>query len=181
MSNFLLDSISLFVARRAGIAPMDNSSAMQATRYAPAASRPGTGEHFEADRDDHAQRATDAQLPLVEYPVLREAVTPPEVRRSRSLSLLRTSAGIAVTSRLTPATQAKVSRHHESHQATVFLTEPTQQTLAVGLYGLIADKRDTNFGSFAAGTLLTAVPTVILFYSLQRYIIGGLTAGSVKG
>jgi len=65
--------------------------------------------------------------------------------------------------------------------ASVFLTEPTQQTLAVGLYGLIADKRDTNFGAFSAGTLLTAVPTVILFYSLQRYIVGGLTAGSVKG
>lgn len=65
--------------------------------------------------------------------------------------------------------------------ATVFLTEPTQQTLAVGLYGLIADRRDTNFGAFSAGTLLTAIPTVVLFYSLQRYIVGGLTAGSVKG
>lgn len=130
MSNFLLDSISLFVARRAGIAPIDNSSAMQATRYAPAASRPGTGEHFEAVRDDHGQRATDA-LPLVEYPVLREAVTPPEVRRSRTLNLLRSSASVAVASRLMPATQVRATRQHESHHAAPLLTESEKVRLQI--------------------------------------------------
>jgi arabinogalactan oligomer / maltooligosaccharide transport system permease protein len=34
---------------------------------------------------------------------------------------------------------------------------------------------------FAAGTLLTALPTVVLFFAVQKYIVGGLTAGSVKG
>jgi arabinogalactan oligomer/maltooligosaccharide transport system permease protein len=70
---------------------------------------------------------------------------------------------------------------NEFIMASVFLTQSGTKTLAVGLYGLIAGERNANFGAFAAGTLLTAVPTVILFFSLQKYIAGGLTAGAVKG
>jgi arabinogalactan oligomer/maltooligosaccharide transport system permease protein len=66
--------------------------------------------------------------------------------------------------------------------ASVFLYEPESKTLAVGLYGLLAgDQRDNNFGMFCAGSLLTAVPTVLVFQVLQRYIVSGLTAGAVKG
>ncbi len=65
--------------------------------------------------------------------------------------------------------------------ANVFLTEPDSKTLAVGLYGLIAGERNDNFGMFCAGSLLTAIPTVVVFQFLQRYIVGGLTAGAVKG
>ena len=70
---------------------------------------------------------------------------------------------------------------NEFLMASIFLTDNTSKTLAVGLYGLVAGERNANFGLFAAGTLLTAIPTVILFFSLQRYIAGGLTAGAVKG
>lgn len=65
--------------------------------------------------------------------------------------------------------------------ASVFLTSPDTKTLAVGLYGLLQGQRNANFGMFAAGSLLTAIPTVVLFQILQRYIVSGLTAGAVKG
>jgi len=65
--------------------------------------------------------------------------------------------------------------------ASVFLTQSDTKTLAVGLYGLVAGERNANFGVFAAGTLLTAIPTVVFFYAAQRYIVGGLTSGAVKG
>jgi len=65
--------------------------------------------------------------------------------------------------------------------ANVFLRSDTSKTLAVGMYGLIAGERNNNFGIFAAGSLLTAIPTVLLFQYLQRYIVQGLTAGAVKG
>lgn len=65
--------------------------------------------------------------------------------------------------------------------ASVFLTQSESKTLAVGLFGLVAGERNANFGMFAAGTLLTAIPTVVLFYSMQGQIAGGLTAGAVKG
>lgn len=65
--------------------------------------------------------------------------------------------------------------------ASFFLTDPESKTLAVGLYGMIAGDRNVNFGMFAAGSLLTAVPTVAVFLWLQKYIVNGLTAGAVKG
>lgn len=65
--------------------------------------------------------------------------------------------------------------------ANVFLTNTNSKTLAVGMFGLVAGERNNNFGMFAAGTLLTAIPTVLVFQLLQRYIVSGLTAGAVKG
>jgi arabinogalactan oligomer/maltooligosaccharide transport system permease protein len=34
---------------------------------------------------------------------------------------------------------------------------------------------------FAAGALIGAIPTVIIYAILQDYIVSGLTAGAVKG
>ncbi|GAA2377041.1 sugar ABC transporter permease [Dactylosporangium salmoneum] len=65
--------------------------------------------------------------------------------------------------------------------ANVFLRSDGAKTLAVGLYGLVAEQRNANFGMFCAGSLLTAIPTVVVFQALQRYIVSGLTAGAVKG
>ncbi|GAA2064667.1 ABC transporter permease subunit [Polymorphospora rubra] len=65
--------------------------------------------------------------------------------------------------------------------ANVFLTSAESKTLSVGMWGLVAGERNNNFGIFCAGTLLTAVPTVLVFQFLQRYIVSGLTAGAVKG
>ena len=65
--------------------------------------------------------------------------------------------------------------------ANIFLTQPDAKTVAIGLYGLVAAERNANFGVFAAGSVLVAIPTVLLFQLLQRYIVGGLTAGAVKG
>ncbi|MCY1138081.1 ABC transporter permease subunit [Actinoplanes sp. Pm04-4] len=64
--------------------------------------------------------------------------------------------------------------------ASIFLTDTDSKTLAVGLYGIIESDRSNNLGVFAAGALMTALPVVLLFQYLQRYIVGGLTAGSVK-
>ena len=64
--------------------------------------------------------------------------------------------------------------------ASIFLTETSKKTLAVGLYGLIDADRSNNLGIFAAGALLTAIPVILLFLYLQRFIVGGITAGGVK-
>ena len=76
---------------------------------------------------------------------------------------------------------AFIASINEFIMASVFLTQNDNKTLAVGLFGLVAGERNANFGMFAAGTLLTAIPTVVLFYSMQGYIAGGLTSGAVKG
>jgi arabinogalactan oligomer / maltooligosaccharide transport system permease protein len=65
--------------------------------------------------------------------------------------------------------------------ASIFLTDNNAKTLAVGLYGLIATDRSNNLGIFAASSILLAIPVVLLFLFLQRYIVGGITSGAVKG
>ena len=63
----------------------------------------------------------------------------------------------------------------------ILLTNPSEYTLATGLYTLISDVRTMNAPAFAAGGLLTAIPIIILFISLQNQLVSGLSSGSVKG
>lgn len=63
----------------------------------------------------------------------------------------------------------------------IFLTSDENKTLAVGLYGLLSENRSNNLGVFAAGSVMIMVPVIILYQFLQRYIVGGSTAGAVKG
>ena len=63
----------------------------------------------------------------------------------------------------------------------ILLTNSEQYTLATGLFTLIGDVRTMNAPAFAAGGLLTAIPIVALFISLQNQLVSGLSSGSVKG
>jgi len=65
--------------------------------------------------------------------------------------------------------------------ASALLQTTDKFTLGVGMQSYIDQKYSEHWGPFAAGVLLTSVPVVLLFIFLQRYIIGGLTQGSVKG
>lgn len=61
------------------------------------------------------------------------------------------------------------------------LQSESNWTLAVGLYSWVSSLLEANWGLFAAGAVISAVPVLVLFLFLQKYIVGGLTAGSVKG
>ena len=65
--------------------------------------------------------------------------------------------------------------------ARVMLTSEANWTLAVGLYQWVSDQLSANWGLFAAGAVISSIPVVVLFIVLQKYIVSGLTAGSVKG
>ena len=65
--------------------------------------------------------------------------------------------------------------------ARLFLVDMESRTLAVGLQQFIGGQYSENWGPFAAGSIIASIPIVIIFLSLQRYIVSGLTAGSVKG
>jgi arabinogalactan oligomer/maltooligosaccharide transport system permease protein len=65
--------------------------------------------------------------------------------------------------------------------ASILLTDPNQLTLATGLQQFISDPYSKDWSMFASGAVLAAIPSVILFLFLQRYITSGLTGGAVKG
>lgn len=65
--------------------------------------------------------------------------------------------------------------------ARILLRSNEQFTLAVGLYDLVAKQFGNSFTTFAAGSVLVAVPIAILFLAFQKYFVSGLTAGGTKG
>ncbi|MCC2320031.1 sugar ABC transporter permease [Cellulomonas xiejunii] len=65
--------------------------------------------------------------------------------------------------------------------ARLVLQSERNWTVAVGLFGWVSALLEANWGLFAAGAVISAFPVLLLFLFLQKYIVGGLTAGAVKG
>jgi arabinogalactan oligomer / maltooligosaccharide transport system permease protein len=74
-----------------------------------------------------------------------------------------------------------IGTYSEYVLARIMLTDNYMYTLAVGLNAMVANQFAQNWGVFCAGALLASLPTILLFMFFQRYLVGGLTAGSVKG
>ena len=53
-------------------------------------------------------------------------------------------------------------------------------TVMVGIFQFTQQRFDTNWGIVTAGTILAALPVLVLFFISQRYIITGMTLGAVK-
>lgn len=67
--------------------------------------------------------------------------------------------------------------------AGLILRNTAEQTVAVGLYNMTLEASDMvqNFTTFAAGSIFIAIPIVILYIALQRFMVEGISAGAVKG
>ncbi len=63
-----------------------------------------------------------------------------------------------------------------------FLTHPENFTLAMALNGMVGQYAgNTPWSSFAAFSILVALPVSVVYLFLQKYIVSGLTVGGVKG
>lgn len=74
-----------------------------------------------------------------------------------------------------------ISTYADYLLARVILTDKYQYTVAVGLSLFIGDQYSQRWNLFAAGALMAALPTLILFYLIQNQLQSGLTVGAVKG
>ncbi|TVQ95274.1 MAG: sugar ABC transporter permease [Deltaproteobacteria bacterium] len=64
--------------------------------------------------------------------------------------------------------------------AATFLNDERSVTLPVALQRHV-DAFSTDWGAFAAGAVIVSLPVMALFFLLQKHLVGGLTAGGVKG
>lgn len=64
--------------------------------------------------------------------------------------------------------------------AATLLNETARFTLPVALQRYVGEYK-TEWGHFAAGALIVSAPVMAVFFALQRHLVGGLTAGGVKG
>lgn len=63
----------------------------------------------------------------------------------------------------------------------LILRSEDKKTLALGLFEMIRGRSNDNFTMFAAGSILVAVPFVIIFAVNQKYLVKVMSAGAVKG
>jgi multiple sugar transport system permease protein len=66
------------------------------------------------------------------------------------------------------------------HWPLLVLQNPETQTLSVALSRL-ANTSQVPQTEFMAGLVIASVPMIVIFLIFQRSIIGGLSAGSMKG
>jgi ABC-type glycerol-3-phosphate transport system permease component len=64
----------------------------------------------------------------------------------------------------------------------IMIQEPSRYTLPMGLANMSSmNEYQTNYGMLMAGTVLSVLPVMVLFFGMQRDFIAGLTSGAVKG
>ncbi len=79
------------------------------------------------------------------------------------------------------ALQSFVLAYNEYVIASVVMTGGFKSMpLAVGLQSMIEGQYGINWARYCAAALMGSVPMIALFYSMQKYFIGGLAEGGVK-
>lgn len=61
------------------------------------------------------------------------------------------------------------------------LAGPDKQTLPPGLVNTFVGEASTSWPELMAASLVVSLPVAIAFIGLQKHLVGGLTAGAVKG
>jgi len=62
----------------------------------------------------------------------------------------------------------------------MFISKQPKFPLSVGLKYMMGEYA-INYGQLAAGAVIAVVPVLILFSYIQKYLVGGISAGAVKG
>jgi arabinogalactan oligomer/maltooligosaccharide transport system permease protein len=63
-----------------------------------------------------------------------------------------------------------------------FLTDPVTFTLPMVLRGMVGQYASgTPWAAFSALSIVVSIPPILIFFFLQKYLVGGLAVGGVKG
>jgi multiple sugar transport system permease protein len=92
----------------------------------------------------------------------------------RKISLPLAAPGIVTTAIFT-----FIAAWNEYVVAYTLASSPAKQPFSVGL-SLLTGLYEVKWNFLFAGSLIAIIPIIILFISIEKYLVGGLTAGSVK-
>lgn len=87
---------------------------------------------------------------------------------------------ISMPSLVTVGILSFIGNWNEYILSQLFITSETLRTLPTGMASF-NDGYRTNFASLSAAVIISIVPVLLVYVFLQRQIIEGMTAGSVKG
>ncbi len=98
---------------------------------------------------------------------------------TRVQALRKVTLPIALPGLVTAVIFTFVAAWNEFTIALTIMSSDDKKPLPVGLMRFIG-AYDTNWEYLFATTMIAIVPVVILFIAIEKYLVGGLTAGSVK-
>lgn len=99
---------------------------------------------------------------------------------NRLYAFWRITLPLAAPALLSVALFAFTNAWNEFLFAFVFIQSESLRTLPIGLQSMVVGDI-LPWGQLMAASLLTAVPVAILYLYAQRFLVGGLTVGAVKG
>jgi arabinogalactan oligomer/maltooligosaccharide transport system permease protein len=101
---------------------------------------------------------------------------------TRNQSFFRIVLPLATPALAVTAFLGFVSGWTEFYFVSIFLNDPSQgYTLSLALNKMVGAFGQTPWSDFAAFAILFALPVSVVFFFFQRYIVGGLAVGGVKG
>ena len=101
---------------------------------------------------------------------------------TRNQSFLRVVLPLSVPALAVTGFLGFIAGWTEYYFSVIFLSDAKQFTLAVALNGMVGQFATTTpWAEFSAFAILFALPVSLVYLVLQKYIIGGLAIGGVKG
>lgn len=98
---------------------------------------------------------------------------------SRLQTFRKISLPLAVPGIVTTAIFTFIAAWNEYVVAYTLASSPSKQPFSVGL-SLLTGYYEVKWNYLFAGSLIAIIPIIILFISIEKYLVSGLTAGSVK-
>lgn len=98
---------------------------------------------------------------------------------SRFQTFARISLPLAVPGIVTTAIFTFIAAWNEYVVAYTLASSPSKQPFSVGL-SLLTGYYEVKWNYLFAGSLIAIIPVFILFVMIEKYLVSGLTAGSVK-
>lgn len=101
---------------------------------------------------------------------------------SRTQSFIRVVLPLAMPAIAVTAFLGFVAGWTDFYFSWMFLTKPQDFTLTMALYGMVGGYAATTpWNVLSAFSILVALPVSLVYLVFQRYIVGGLAIGGVKG
>jgi len=101
---------------------------------------------------------------------------------TRNQSFLRIILPLAVPALAVTGFLGFIAGWTEYYFTVIFISDAEQQTLAYALNGMVGQfATQTPWSEFSAFAIMFALPVSVVYLVLQKYIIGGLAIGGVKG
>jgi multiple sugar transport system permease protein len=98
---------------------------------------------------------------------------------SRFQTFTRISLPLAVPGIVTTAIFTFIAAWNEYVVAYTLASSPSKQPFSVGL-SLLTGYYEVKWNYLFAGSLIAIIPVFVLFVMIEKYLVSGLTAGSVK-